>query len=386
MTPKTFGMTVCAVVLTCTPLSARADLGADIAGLVPTAEALDASFDQTTFAPLESCLDIGGLGTSLRDYLDVLEGVTASIDGPVSPSADDLANLATLSALASSMGAKVLLLSQDLRTVQGAYDRFELAAMISATLTLSRDIGVMADRILEMANRILVMADNIGAMADRILVTQQIQSANLAATQSVLLTTQVNLASMTTSVSTIVYNVTLGLLADDTLALAQTAAGLSITDTDMGSQLSGLSAEVSTLSARVLALYAQVSLASQSATFYIDGDTLSLLADLGPAQAQLAASVEGFATAVQGFAPVADSAVLGDATQAVLRIAADVGAMGARIVEMNDKIIVMADNVGLMADRIVETQDIQQANLALTQASLQSAQSVTVSVIETWGQ
>ena len=38
-------------------------------------------------------------------------------------------------------------------------------------LTLSGDIGTMADRIGEMANRILAMADNIGAMADKLVYT-----------------------------------------------------------------------------------------------------------------------------------------------------------------------------------------------------------------------
>ncbi len=57
-------------------------------------------------------------------------------------------------------------------------------------LELSNDIGTMADRILLMADNILIMADNIDAMADKILTTQELQSANLAITQSNLLESQ----------------------------------------------------------------------------------------------------------------------------------------------------------------------------------------------------
>ena len=57
-------------------------------------------------------------------------------------------------------------------------------------LTLSSDIGVMADRILEEADLILEMADNIGLQADQIVLTQQQQSTNLAAAQTALLEAQ----------------------------------------------------------------------------------------------------------------------------------------------------------------------------------------------------
>jgi len=162
-------------------------------------------------------------------------------------------------------------------------------------------------------------------------------------------------------------------------------AGTTLGSTTMGVQLGALAASADAISARSVALYAQVAAASQGASFYIDGDTLSLIADLGPLQAALASALDGFASSVAALAPVTDTVVLGEATGAMLQLAADIGTMSDRIVEMNDKIIVMADNIGAMAGRIVETQDIQQANTALTQASLQSAQAVTVSVIQTWG-
>jgi len=69
----------------------------------------------------------------------------------------------------------------------------------------------------------------------------------------------------------------------------------------------------------------------------------------------------------------------------MLRLTKDIGIMSDRIMEMVDKIVVMADNIGVMADRIVETEQIQQTNLVLTQNSLLSAQSITVNVIKNTG-
>ena len=69
----------------------------------------------------------------------------------------------------------------------------------------------------------------------------------------------------------------------------------------------------------------------------------------------------------------------------MLRLTRDIGVMSDRIMEMVDKIIVMADNIGAMGDRIVETEQIQQTNLVLTQNSLLSAQSVTLNVIKNMG-
>ena len=49
----------------------------------------------------------------------------------------------------------------------------------------------MANRIGEEADLILEMADNIGLQADQILLTQQLQSTNLVATEAALLNAQV---------------------------------------------------------------------------------------------------------------------------------------------------------------------------------------------------
>ena len=63
---------------------------------------------------------------------------------------------------------------------------------VNAMLSLSMDIGTMADRIGEMADRILETEDKIGEMADRILATQELQNQNVALTQQNLLLAQQN--------------------------------------------------------------------------------------------------------------------------------------------------------------------------------------------------
>ena len=69
----------------------------------------------------------------------------------------------------------------------------------------------------------------------------------------------------------------------------------------------------------------------------------------------------------------------------MLRLAADIGLMSNRIVEMGDNISIMADNIGLMSLRIIDTQTLQTGNLDLTQSNISSAQISTISVISAFG-
>ncbi len=65
-----------------------------------------------------------------------------------------------------------------------------LADATRSMLQLTRDIGLMSDRIMEMTDDIYVMADNIGLMSDNIVQTQNIQTTNVQLTESSLLTSQ----------------------------------------------------------------------------------------------------------------------------------------------------------------------------------------------------
>ena len=59
---------------------------------------------------------------------------------------------------------------------------------------------------------------------------------------------------------------------------------------------------------------------------------------------------------------------------AMLRLSDDIGKMADRIGEMADRIVATELQIGVMADRILETQKLQNQNVALTQANLLKAQ------------
>jgi hypothetical protein len=83
--------------------------------------------------------------------------------------------------------------------------------------------------------------------------------------------------------------------------------------------------------------------------------------------------------------PSTNAITLKDGITAMLQLSSDIGEMADRISEMANKILIMSDNIGLMADRILETQTIQNENIALTQNTLLTTQNnmlTLVSVVE----
>lgn len=328
------------------------------------------------------CGQLGTLNTSIEDYLSVVQGVYNQLAAPLTLTSADLTSLEDLSGIARDLAADSIRLSLELRTVEGVADLFEYRSALSAMLRLSDDIGTMADRILEMADRILTMADNIGLMADRILATQRIQAANIALTQNAILSTQTNMIALSKSLSTIGYNLTLGLLLADTQFQVAEMGQLTLNISNAAATLSYLETKTAALSVRVLVVYDLITKDSRQASLYVDGTTLSYLGDLTVAQKQFAAVLETYAATISRIAPLMQTPLLSDATRSMLRLTADINTMSKRIVEMGDKIIVMADNIGIMSGRIVETQVIQRENVALTLSSSQAAQSTMLALIK----
>lgn len=123
-----------------------------------------------------------------------------------------------------------------------------------------------------------------------------------------------------------------------------------------------------------------------AAPITLDETLLTGLADLALVNGRISDEALRLTTDVQLLAPGLDALALKDGLTAMLQLADDIGAMADRIGEMADKILVMADNIGLMADRIIETQEIQSQNLALTQNTMLQSQTNLlglVSVVET---
>ncbi|MBU0909041.1 MAG: hypothetical protein KKA54_02745 [Proteobacteria bacterium] len=101
-----------------------------------------------------------------------------------------LTSLANMSIMLTSLSTAVdgyVIAINGLKAITSAST---LADSLKSMLQLSADIGIMANRILEMGDQILAMADNIGMEADQILVTQQLQSANVAMVQTSILAAQ----------------------------------------------------------------------------------------------------------------------------------------------------------------------------------------------------
>ena len=361
--------------------NAASALATDLQALVTQVNGTNSLLSGMSLNADNSCSELGDAIASVESVTTTVEMITAGLTAPVSMDLDVLNALDSLSLTSAGISASLPLLSADITSISMVSSQADIQASLDAMLALSDDIGEMADRILEMADKILVMADNIGLMADRILLTQQIQSTNMALTQSTMLTTQQNIILLSNTVDTSVYNTALGSLISTGNALSLDMGAAQLTETNMATELADFESRVDGYLNSVMLLVAIVNSDNLIATSFLSGDTLTMLGDLSVVNAALAASLNAYAQTVNVLAPNTDIVVLNDSVNSMLRLAADIGVMGGRIVEMGDDISIMADNIGLMAIRIVETQTLQQTNLTLTQTNLTAAQIATINVI-----
>ena len=367
------------------PASAASALATDLQALVTEADNLNTQISSMSLTADNSCGELGVSIASVKAMTASVEAMSANLSAPLSMDTDSLNAIDSLTIKTAGIAGILPLLSIDITSISLVTSQADIQASLDAMLKLSDEIGVMADRILEMADKILVMADNIGLMAERILLTQQIQSANLALTQSAMLTTQQNIVLLAQTISTTVYNTPLGDLINSGNLLSVDMNNALLTETNMATELADFETRVTAYMNSVLLMVAIVNSDTAIASHFLNSDTLTLFGDLSIINAALAASLNGYAQAVNTLAPTTDIAVLNDAVNSMLRLAHDIGVMGGRIVEMGDDINIMADNIGLMSLKIIETQTLQQTNLDLTQANLAAAQIATVTVIAAYG-
>ena len=374
------------------PLTSVADSGsfvprlnADLEGLVSQGTSLNLQLSSMVLALDSSCTELQDAVQSVETYTQAVSAISDNLSAPLSLDEENILALDALSTLTAGIAATLPVLSTDLSNLASSSDLTDIQGAIRTMLALSEDIGVMADRILEMADKILLMADNIGIMADRILLTQQIQSVNIAATQSFILGTQANMLSLRVSFDTSAYDVLLS-------SLIRTGSQLSVDMDDAPLNASTLPFELAELEARLqayqidlLGLVTTVNTNVAGASSFINGDTLALLGDLSTVNAALSASLTRYAEVITTLAPDLGGEVLNDALYSMLRLTTVIGVMGGRVIEMGDKIFLMADNIGVMAGRINETQILQQSNLELTQTNLATAQNNTVALFAAFG-
>lgn len=151
--------------------SLQAALTDTLQTLVTQGNALESNLTAFGFETGGDCSQLGTLNTSIEDYTDGIEAVTAQMTAPLSLTQEDLTSLDDLSTMARAMSVEAGRIALEINSIDDVADLVEYRSGLAAMLRLSQDIGTMADRILEMADRILLMADNIGTMADKIVYT-----------------------------------------------------------------------------------------------------------------------------------------------------------------------------------------------------------------------
>nr|WP_309495871.1 hypothetical protein [Sulfurovum sp.] len=125
---------------------------------------------------------------SMTNLLDLVVTDSAKMSHYIN--ADTLTMLGDLSVIFSTLSISLESYANTIEQIAPLTDTVILSDATATMLQLTKDIGVMSDRIMKMTNNIYIMADNIGLMSDNIVTTQNIQMTNVALTKSSLLTSQ----------------------------------------------------------------------------------------------------------------------------------------------------------------------------------------------------
>ncbi len=121
--------------------------------------------------------------------------------------------------------------------------------------------------------------------------------------------------------------------------------------------------------------------ASLAAPLTLDADILQAIEDLSAVTISLGGEALRLSTDLGMLNTTVEQLSIAQGISAMLSLSDDIGAMADRIGEMADRILVMSDNIGLMADRILVTQEIQNANIALTQQNILAAQTNVIDLV-----
>lgn len=360
---------------------AHAGLATDVQTLVVQAQGLDAQLQGITLSGESVCGPLVQADQAARALLYSISQVNGNIAAPLQIDDETLAALEALSAVYPSLANQSLRLSVDLGVVSQTAPAITLKDGIVAMLQLSDDIGAMADRIGEMADKILVMSDNIGLMADRIILTQQIQNQNILVTQQSMLQTQTNILALVSVLETESYNLSLEKLVLDGQLLAARMAAVVLSPWTMKTQLSTVATDVQTYLGKVKAVQATMIQNSGTSTTYINTTPLLNLGNLSTMLTSLASAMNVYVLAIDSLQTITSSTTLSASLKSMLQISADIGLMANRILEMGDLTLAMADNIGMTADQILATQQLQNVNVATTQASILAAQKLAIGII-----
>ena len=357
------------------------NLSIELQNLLAEAKSVNAQITSTTLTADSMCADLLNINKSAESFIHDIETVSAGLTAPLSIDPESLQAINELSTEFVGMSSNSTALSLNLTALNSTTDMLAISNALSAMLRLADDIGVMADRILEMSDKILIMADNIGLMADRIIVTQQIQSDNLALTQSSILATQTNAIALVSVTNSGNYSTDFDAQTVAGNLLSVDIAATFLNQLNMAREWAEIATDIDVLKAQIETTHASIAAAAKTNTIYVDTESYSTLADMSIMVSSIAIATQGLALATEGLSPTTSDLRLDDSMGSILQLSADIGVMADRILEMADLILAMADNIGLTADQIIATQQLQSTNYATTLASVEATQSIAISII-----
>ena len=370
------------IVLFIVALSAvHADLKTDLTNLNNSMVALNGNITDVNLTSDSMCAPLIALNQQAKGIVDALTAANGNITGPLTLDNETLVLTEALFVNVAALSNASSVLSTDIALLQPTTNAITLKDGITAMLQLSSDIGEMADRIGEMADKILIMSDNIGLMADRILETQVIQNENIALTQNTLLTTQTNMLTLVSVVESASYELTLASLITDGNTLIAQMSLVALNPWNMASKLQDVKTAVNAYLVKVQAFQSILNSDSVQSTMYVNAESLNALVNLSLIMSSLGTIMDGYGIAIEASKNITREATLLDAMKSMLILSADIGKMSNSILEMADQILLMSDNIGMQADQILLTQQLQNANIAATQASILAAQQLALGII-----
>ena len=369
------------LLLTTLSFTANATLANDLQNVLSEAQAVNTQIATINLTSSNMCSELQSAHNAADSLINNIKTINASLTAPLSIDTESLQAIDDISAVIVSTANNSTNLSLDFTALNNVTDMLAISNGLTAMLRLADDIGIMAERILEMSDKILVMADNIGLMADRIIVTQQIQSQNMALTQSSILATQQNSIALFSVVATSDYESDFDAQTLSGNLLAMDISTTLLTTYNMTTKWGDIATDVNNLKSQVETTYAAIKTASESNTQYVDVNSYAKLADMSIMVSSVSIAVEGLSIATQGLSVFTSDSTLDASMDSILKLSTDIGIMANRILEMADLILAMADNIGLTADQIIATQTLQSTNYASTLAMVESTQQISISII-----
>ncbi len=173
--------------------TASYDLSLDT--LITEGNILIAKMTLVALNPWNMATELQNVQTDVHNYLVQIEQFKTLVNTDMAQNtiyinSDALNRLVDLSIIMNSIGIVMDGYGTAIQAAQFMTGKTTLLNAMDSMLSLSSDIGKLSNNILEMADQILLMADNIGLAADQILLTQELQSTNISAAQTSVLSAQ----------------------------------------------------------------------------------------------------------------------------------------------------------------------------------------------------